>query len=85
MFSFSPLKPLCTDTCRNPNIIPTIHNIFGDSVDKMTMLMYVSMYIIWEGIEMEKITITEARNNFMKLPDRTAKHEVLAITRKTRK
>jgi antitoxin YefM len=42
------------------------------------------MYIIWEGIEMEKITITEARNNFMKLPDRAAKHEVLAVTRKNK-
>ena len=33
---------------------------------------------------MEKITITEARNNFMKLPDRAAKHEVLAVTRKNK-
>ena len=33
---------------------------------------------------MEKITITEARNKFMKLPDRTAKHEVLAVTRKNK-
>jgi prevent-host-death family protein len=33
---------------------------------------------------MEKITITEARNKFMKLPDRAAKHEVLAVTRKNK-
>ncbi len=33
---------------------------------------------------MERITITEARNKFMKLPDRAAKHEVLAVTRKNK-
>ncbi len=31
---------------------------------------------------MERISITEARNQFMKLPDRAAKHEVFAVTRK---
>ena len=29
---------------------------------------------------MEKIPITEARNKFMKLPDRAAKHQILAVT-----
>ena len=33
---------------------------------------------------MEKMTITEARNKFMKLPDRASKHEVLAVTRKNK-
>jgi prevent-host-death family protein len=33
---------------------------------------------------MEKISITEARNKFMKLPEQTAKHEVLAVTRKNK-
>ncbi|MCP4683456.1 MAG: type II toxin-antitoxin system Phd/YefM family antitoxin [Desulfobacterales bacterium] len=31
---------------------------------------------------MERISITEARNQFMKLPDRAGKHEVFAVTRK---
>jgi prevent-host-death family protein len=33
---------------------------------------------------MEKITITEARNKFMKLPDRAAKQDVIAVTRKNK-
>ncbi len=33
---------------------------------------------------MEKIPITEARNRFMKLPDQTAKDQVLAITRRNK-
>jgi PHD/YefM family antitoxin component YafN of YafNO toxin-antitoxin module len=33
---------------------------------------------------MEKITITNARSQFLKLPERTAKHEVLAVTRKNK-
>jgi len=33
---------------------------------------------------MEKITITEARNRFMRLPDEAAKHEILAVTRKNK-
>ncbi len=31
---------------------------------------------------MEEMTITEARSKFMKLPDQTAKDQVLAITRR---
>lgn len=34
---------------------------------------------------MQKLSITEARNNFMKLPAQTAKHEIiLAVTRRNR-
>ncbi len=33
---------------------------------------------------MEKIPITEARNKFMKLPDQTAKHQILAVTRRNK-
>jgi prevent-host-death family protein len=33
---------------------------------------------------MEKIPITEARNKFMKLPDKASKHEVLAVTRRNK-
>ncbi|MBW2171598.1 MAG: type II toxin-antitoxin system Phd/YefM family antitoxin [Deltaproteobacteria bacterium] len=33
---------------------------------------------------MKKITITEARNRFMRLPDEAAKHEILAVTRKNK-
>jgi antitoxin YefM len=46
--------------------------------------MYVNVYIYMEGTGMEKITITEARNKFMKLPDRASKQEVLAVTRKNK-
>lgn len=33
---------------------------------------------------MEKITITEARNRFMKLPDQAAKDQILAVTRRNK-
>jgi antitoxin YefM len=33
---------------------------------------------------MEKITITEARNRFMKLPDQAAKEQILAVTRRNK-
>ena len=33
---------------------------------------------------MQKISITEARNKFMKLPDQVAKHEILAVTRRNK-
>ncbi len=33
---------------------------------------------------MQKLSITEARNKFMKLPDQAAKHEILAVTRRNR-
>ncbi len=33
---------------------------------------------------MQKLSITEARNKFMKLPDQAARHEILAITRRNR-
>jgi len=33
---------------------------------------------------MRKIPITEARNKFMKLPDKAAKHEILAVTRRNK-
>ena len=33
---------------------------------------------------MERIPITEARNRFMKLPDQTAKDQILAITRRNK-
>ena len=33
---------------------------------------------------MERITITEARNKFMKLPEEAAKHEILAVTRRNK-
>jgi len=33
---------------------------------------------------MQKIPITEARNQFMKLPDQTDKHQILAITRRNK-
>jgi prevent-host-death family protein len=33
---------------------------------------------------MQKISITEARKKFMKLPDQTAKNQVLAVTRRNR-
>ena len=31
---------------------------------------------------MQKISITEARNKFMTLPDQVAKHEIFAVTRR---
>ena len=31
---------------------------------------------------MEKLTVTEARNNFMKLPSTTAREKVIAVTRR---
>jgi len=37
-----------------------------------------------EGIQMQKIPITEARNKIMKLPDQAAKHEILAVTRRNK-
>ncbi len=33
---------------------------------------------------MQKIPITEARNKFMKLPDQTAKDQILAVTRRNK-
>lgn len=33
---------------------------------------------------MQKIPITEARNKFMKLPDQTAKNQILAVTRRNK-
>ena len=33
---------------------------------------------------MERIPITEARNRFMKLPDKAAKNKVLAVTRRNK-
>ena len=33
---------------------------------------------------MERIPITEARNKFMKLPDKAAKDQVLAVTRRNK-
>ena len=33
---------------------------------------------------MQKISITEARNKFMKLPDQAAKHQILAVTRRNK-
>ncbi len=33
---------------------------------------------------MEKLTITEARNKFMKLPDQAAKDQVIAVTRRNK-
>lgn len=33
---------------------------------------------------MERISITEARNRFMKLPDQAAKDKVLAVTRRNK-
>jgi prevent-host-death family protein len=33
---------------------------------------------------MEKIPITEARNKFMKLPEKAAKHKILAVTRRNK-
>lgn len=33
---------------------------------------------------MQRIPITEARNQFMKLPDKAAKHEILAVTRRNK-
>ena len=33
---------------------------------------------------MQKITITEARKKFMKLPDQTAKDQILAVTRRNK-
>jgi PHD/YefM family antitoxin component YafN of YafNO toxin-antitoxin module len=33
---------------------------------------------------MQKLSITEARNKFMKLPDQAAKHEILAVTRRNK-
>ncbi len=37
-----------------------------------------------EEMNMQKLSITEARTKFMKLPDQAAKHEVLAVTRRNR-
>ena len=33
---------------------------------------------------MEKLTITEARNTFMKLPDKTADNQIIAVTRRNK-
>jgi len=33
---------------------------------------------------MQKISITEARNKFMKLPDQAAKDQILAVTRRNK-
>jgi len=33
---------------------------------------------------MEKISITEARDKFMRLPDQAAKHQILAVTRRNK-
>ncbi len=33
---------------------------------------------------MEKLTITEARNRFMKLPDQASKDQVIAVTRRNK-
>ena len=33
---------------------------------------------------MEKLSITEARNQFMKLPDKTADNQIIAVTRRNR-
>jgi len=33
---------------------------------------------------MQKITITEARNKFMKIPEQTAKDQILAVTRRNK-
>ena len=33
---------------------------------------------------MQKLTITEARNKFMKLPDETADNQILAVTRRNK-
>jgi PHD/YefM family antitoxin component YafN of YafNO toxin-antitoxin module len=38
------------------------------------------MYVKTEGIQMQKLSITEAR----KLPDQAAKHEILAVTRRNK-
>jgi antitoxin YefM len=56
------------------------------------MLMYFYMHINPKNISrhsikeitMQKITITEARNKFMKLPDQTAKDKILAVTRRNK-
>jgi len=37
-----------------------------------------------EDIGMEKISITEARDKFMRLPDQAAKHQILAVTRRNK-
>jgi prevent-host-death family protein len=37
-----------------------------------------------EDITMQKIPITEARNKFMKLPEQTAKDQILAVTRRNK-
>jgi len=37
-----------------------------------------------EDFGMQKISITEARNKFMKLPDQAAKHQILAVTRRNK-
>ena len=33
---------------------------------------------------MQKLTITEARNKFMKLPDKTADNQIIAVTRRNK-
>ncbi|MBW1714976.1 MAG: type II toxin-antitoxin system Phd/YefM family antitoxin [Deltaproteobacteria bacterium] len=33
---------------------------------------------------MERLTITEARNRFMKLPDQTAGNQIIAVTRRNK-
>ena len=33
---------------------------------------------------MQKLTITEARNRFMRLPAETAEHEIIAVTKRNR-
>ena len=33
---------------------------------------------------MQKITITEARNKFMKLPEETARHDIIAVTKRNK-
>jgi len=49
--------------------------------------MYVDVEVLinlYEDITMQKISITEARNKFMKLPDQAAKDQILAVTRRNK-
>ena len=66
---------------------------FKRSVDKAYILMYTKVYIVLmnrnidsakEDFEMQKLSITEARKKFMKLPDQAAKHQILAVTRRNK-
>jgi antitoxin YefM len=58
----------------------------------MYILMYRYVYISFknyklafiEDTTMQKIPITEARNKFMKLPDQTAKDQIIAVTRRNK-